>query len=759
MMKISRIPIVLLLLALLFSNALADGMIIVHDPPWFPPPAPGPIVHRPHPFAPLTIKYHHVDVKITGQVAVTGVDQVFHNPNPRRLEGTFVFPIPEGASIDKFSMDIDGKQVEAELLDADKARKIFEDIVRKMRDPALLEYVGRGAFKARIFPIEPHGDKRVKLKYTQVLKSDNGLVEYIYPLNTERFSAQPIKRVAIGAEIKTTRPLKSVYSPSHEIEVIRKGDHGAAVGFETADARPDADFKLYYSFAPQKDREIALNLLAYNEADGEDGFFLLLASPGLQADRGEIVEKDVVFVLDASGSMMGDKLAQAKRALRYCIINLNRGDRFEVVRFSTEAEALFGGLVDATRSNQDKAVAMVDRFKPRGGTAIAEALLKAVEPSETRAGRARPYYVIFLTDGRPTIGVIDDDEILDALSRAVSGRTIRVFGFGIGVDINTHLLDNIAGKTSAVSQYVLPDEDIEVKVSNFFERIANPVLANVRLSASGGVRLSRMHPTALPDLFKGDQLILLGRYQGRGDAAIHLKGVFNGEPREIVEEVRFPAPGEATAHDFTPRLWATRRVGWLLDQMRLSGENKELRDEVTRLARRYGIVTPYTSYLIMEDEAHSPPGRPTPRLSRVEPEDAERVRGDLAGRYETFKNAKSGHAGVGSAKAAKALKRAEAPLFAMDKAKRAARLGEKYDATKEAIHQLTRFIRGRTFYWNNEEWVDALAADTPDDAFIHIEFGSDQYFELLKAHPDAHAWLAVGNRVKLKIGEKFYEVR
>ncbi len=757
-MRILRIFVVLFVVALLCSNAFGDGMIIIQHPPPIPP-GHGPIIHRPHPFAPLTISYHHVTVKITGQVAVTGVDQVFHNPNPRRLEGTFVFPIPEGATIDSFSMDLNGRQVEAELLDADKARKIYEEIVRTMRDPALLEYIGRGAFKARIFPIEPHGDKRVKLRYTQVLKSDNGLVEYVYSLNTERFSAKPIKTVSIKTEIETRRPLKSVYSPSHEIEVSRKGDFRAVAGFEVMDARPDADFKLYYSVAHRKEREIALNLLAYNEADEEDGYFMMLASPGLQADREEIVKKDIVFVLDTSGSMMGAKLDQARRALRYCITNLNRGDRFEVVRFSTEAEALFGGLVDASDSNRDKAMGLVDRFKPRGGTAIEEALVKAAAPSGNRADDGRPYYVMFLTDGRPTIGLIDNDEILKALTRTAAGRTVRVFCFGIGVDINTHLLDGISEKTKAASQYVLPEEDIEVKVSNFFERIANPVLANVSLNMSGGVRPSRMHPSSLPDLFKGDQLILLGRYKGHGDAAIVLKGVFNGEVRKIVEEVRFPAPGEALEHDFAPRLWATRRVGFLLNQMRLHGENKEVRDEVTRLARRYGIVTPYTSFLIMEDDARPSAGRPTPRLFRAPPEKADAVRMDLEDRYETFKSATSGHAGVGSAKAAEALKEANTPASAMDKAERAARLGEKSDSTKKQIHPLTRFIRGRAFYWNNEEWVDALVAETPDEAFIHIAFGSKKYFELLKEHPDANAWLSIGNRVKLKIGETFYAVK
>src|SRR4029079_11333200 len=168
--------------------------------------------------------YHHVTVDIKDQVAVTSVDQEFVNPNGQQLEGTYLFPLPAGAHIDKFSMDINGKMQEAELLPADKARSIYEDIVRRHRDPALLEYVGKGAFRVRIFPIEPNSTKRVRLKYTQLLKADSGLVEYTYPLNTEKFSARPLKDVSVKVDLNCKRPIKSVYSPSHNVDIRRHGD-------------------------------------------------------------------------------------------------------------------------------------------------------------------------------------------------------------------------------------------------------------------------------------------------------------------------------------------------------------------------------------------------------------------------------------------------------------------------------------------------------------------------------------------------------
>lgn len=746
----------LFILLCLISNAYADGFIVIDKPPLSTHPRPEPISH--YVFAPLTVKFHHVDVNILGQVAATQIDQVFYNPNRQRLEGTFIFPLPRGAQIDRFSMFIDGKETEAELLDAKKARRIYEDIVRKMRDPALLEYTGSGAFKLRIFPIEPKSEKRMKLVYTQVLTKDSDLVEYVYPLNTEKFSASPIESVRIKVNLIMKSPVKTVYSPSHDIEIVRNGATRAVVAFEESDTKPDRDFKLYYSTGAPEKSAIDLSLLTYNEDDGQDGYFLLIATPGALTDSSETVRKDTIFVMDTSGSMQGEKLVQAKRAIRYCIDNLNPSDRFDVVRFSTEAESLFGRLEEFTPKMRSKAMDWIDGFKARGGTAIEEALLTAAKPAQTATEHGRPYYVIFLTDGRPTIGNIKEKDILKAVMNAVGDRTVRIFVFGIGTDINTHLLDHLAEKTKAASRYVLPEEDIEVKVSSFFEKIANPALTDVKLDFEGHVRVSKIHPRALPDLFRGDQLILLGRYEGHGDAAVILNGKFNNTPRKIVEEIRFSKPEKAEKNDFIPRLWATRRVGFLLDEIRLNGEHTETVDEVIRLAKRYGIVTPYTSYLILEDEARFAPNMPHRKFTTVAPDQVDTVKRDLGETYSKFKSAKSGKEGVGSSMSTDALKGATAAQSAMERSHRAAEMG-KDSFRKKHTYQTTRFIRGRTFFWNTREWVDASAADVPENKVIHIDFGSEAYFKLLARHPDVGAWLSVGNRVRVKIEDKVYVIR
>ena len=376
-------------------------------------------------------------------------------------------------------MEIGGQQVQAELLSADKARGIYEDIVRKLKDPALLEYAGRDVFKVRVFPIEPNSHKRITLSYSQVLPSEAGLVSYVYPLNTEKFSAKPIKNVSIKVELATKRSLKTIYSPSHAVEIKRDGPNKAIIGYEAADVQPDTDFALY--FAPEQD-EVGMNLLTY-KTRGEDGYFLLLASPGMDAKERQVVLKDVVFVLDTSGSMAGKKIAQAKKALEFCVENLNDGDHFELVRFSTEVEPLFDKLADATPANRSKAEDFIKDLKASGATAIDDALRKAL--SLRPADSARPFVIIFLTDGMPTIGVTDGPQILANVKQNDTGRT-RIFCFGIGTDVNTHLLDKLTEQSRGYSQYVLPEEDIEVKVSSFFAKIKEPVLANPTLNFTGG---------------------------------------------------------------------------------------------------------------------------------------------------------------------------------------------------------------------------------------------------------------------------------
>ena len=730
-----------------------------------------------HPFAPLEIEHVKVRTRIEDQVAVTSVDEEFYNPNSARLEGNFVFPVPKGAHLDKFTMEIDGRQVEAELLSADKARDIYEDIVRKLRDPALLEYADQDLFRVRIFPIEPHSQKRVTLSYTQLLKLDNGLIGYVLPLSTEKYSCKPIKEVSVKIELESKRPLKSIYSPSHSVEIKRDGPHHATAGYEANDVQPEADFALY--FAPEKD-EIGMNLLTYKTV-GDDGYFLLLASPGVDTKEQQIVKKDIAFVLDTSGSMAGKKLEQAKRALRFCLENLNLGDRFELIRFSTEVEPLFSRLVDATQQNRDRADEFIKELKPMGATAIDEALKKALElqrhpgtagdsaDAKSDSAPGRPFEIIFLTDGRPTIGITDEGEIVSNVKKEDDGHT-RIFCFGIGTDVNTHLLDKIGEETRAFTQYVLPEEDLEVKVSSFFSKIKEPVLTNPKLQFSGDIHASKLYPSALPDLFKGEQLVLVGRYSGHGDCAVGIEGSVNGTARKFTYEVNFAET--RSENEFIPRLWATRRVGYLLDEIRLHGDNSELRDEVTELARKYNIVTPYTAYLIAEDERRREVPVPLRSMQSFEHNDV--LRQEAAQSWQQFRTAREGDSGVASAMSGLALKSADAPALATIEAQSAFARGyglqpgrtttlstqttPENQAQPGQVSQAAQFVAGKTFFQNGKEWVDSAMQKFPKANRVRIQFGSQDYFDFAARHPQALAWLALGQTVQFVLDNTVYEI-
>jgi len=332
----------------------ADGFIVIPRPP------------QERTFIPLSIKYHHVEVEINNQVTTTKVDQVFLNENNQDLEGIYIFPIPKDASISNFVMYVDGKPIKGEILDKNKARSIYDDIVRQMKDPALLEYIDRGAFRVSIYPIPARGEKRIQLEYSEVLKYDIGLCKYVYPLNTEKFSARPIPSVTVSVNIKSDNPIKSVYSPSHEIDISRKNDNEVKLAYEASNVKPDKDFELYYSISA---KDFGLNLLSYHEK-GEDGFFMLLIAPKYETTSEEVIEKDLIFVLDKSGSMQGEKIDQAKDALKFCVRGLRENDRFSIIAFSTDVNELEGSLLKANKSNIEKAERLLANWMPLVGQTL-----------------------------------------------------------------------------------------------------------------------------------------------------------------------------------------------------------------------------------------------------------------------------------------------------------------------------------------------------------------------------------------------------
>jgi len=719
---------ILLVLAFWPSFALADGVIIIDYPRPVPMPRPRP-VPPPRPLTPLAIKQHHVNVEIERAVAFTTVDQVFYNPNSVQLEGTYIFPIPRGAAVRRFIMFMNGKEVEAELLDAERARKIYEDIVRRKRDPALLEYYGRGMLKARVFPVPARGDVRIKISYHEMLKPDGGLVKYLYPLNTEKFSSTPIQSVSVRVEINAGRPMSTIYSPSHKVEIKREGPQKAVVGFEQSNVKPDTDFQLYYLL---EETDVGMHVMSY--ADGsEDGTFLLLIAPGASGPA-KTIPKDIVFVFDTSGSMSGRKIEQARRALAFCLNGLNPKDRFNLVTFSTEANSYRDGLVEVRRKEVRAAVEYVNSLDARGGTNLHEALIMAFK-NEPRQGR--PFMIVLMTDGLPTVGVTGEKDILRRAKEANRARA-RVFAFGVGYDVNTHLLDGLAEEHNGVSEYVRPEEDLELKISSFYTKIASPVMTNLELTIKG-VETYDLYPKKPGDLFRGGEILVLGRYRNAGAASVTLSGLYSGEKRTFSYEPSFP--GMDRKYDFLPRLWATRKVGYLLRQIRLHGASRELKDEVTRLAKRYGLLTPYTSMLILEDEDR--------RLARG-------AGGRTVDQNSLSRIARPAAKEMSAMSGADAFKSARRQGTMLRQRHQADEAPEMDAESRRTIKRIKRQVGSHTFYLTNGVWVDSRY--TGGTKTVKVKYLSKRYFELLRLDPETARAFSLGERIIVVIRGIAYEV-
>jgi Ca-activated chloride channel family protein len=748
----------LIFFTLAAAAAYAQGVIVPRPCETCPRP-PRPVQLPPA----LPIKSIKIETKINAQVATTHVEQIFRNDSDATLEGTYFFPIPETASISEFAIWDGERRLVGEVRSREEARRIYDQIVRKQRDPGLLEYAGKDLFQASIFPIPPRSDKKLELTYTQVLRAQSGTVSYRYPLGTNH-NLVSIGRVSGALEIEGNKPLRNIYSPSHAVDVRpTQGGQRARVSFETAGGREPQDFQLFYTLSSE---DFGMSLLTHREP-GKDGYFLLMISPKDNWAESEYTAKDIVFVIDTSGSMAEEgKMEKARAAMLFGVKTLRSDDRFNVISFAGEEHLMEAGLIQADERGRARGVEFIQKLRPNGGTNINGSLqagLKQFGASD------RPKLLIFMTDGLPTVGVTNPQKIIENAQAAKTGNT-RLFTFGVGYDVNTALLDKLASENGGAADYVEPKEDLELKVSNFFAKVNYPVLTDLALDM-GGVETDLMYPRALPDLFRGGQVTLIGRYRNASDlreVRLRLSGKNNREMRSFAyENLRFPANSEE--NDFLPRLWATRRVGWLMEQIRSNGEARELRDEVVDLGTRYGIVTPYTSYLALEPGAVTDTVTVTGGANRnpsglvIGGADSNRSR-SLPRQARKTTVPSSGTAGANAPVMAEAAPMTTAPTTgaaAVQQSKQAREQQEKLSVSEDdavTIGSGVRKVADKTFYLRDGVWTDAdfkADAKLPETALV---FGSDAYFDLLKRERKLAEFFALGERVIVVYKGHLYRV-
>lgn len=585
---------------LLLSAVQAQGIFIVSGPQPIPLPRPLPVRPPNPPLMSYKIKELAVAARIQDQVARVQVTQSLVNTGSRPMEVSFCFPLPYDGAIDQMTFMVDGKEYEAKLLPADKARKIYEDHVRRNADPALLEWIGTGMFKTSVFPVPPGAERKVSLSFTQLLRKTERLTDFLYPLSTAKFTSQPVESFSFTASIESQAKIKSVYSPTHAVNITRPDDFHAVAKIEIKNSVPATDLRLFFDTAKE---ELGASLISYRPDSQDDGYFLLLASPEVKSVDAKLPAKTVVFVLDRSGSMSGKKIEQAKEALRFVINNLREGDLFNIVAYDSSVESFRPELQRYDDASRKAALAFADSIYAGGSTNISGALTAALKLIQDGS---RPNYIVFLTDGLPTTEETNEMKICQ-IAKQFNAHRARIVSFGVGYDVNSRLLDRLSRDNYGQSEFVRPDEDLEQHVSRLYQRMSLPVMTDVNLalniaglSPEQGAVTNRVYPKQMLDLFAGEQLVVVGRYKLSGKAKVTLSGTVSGQPTLF----EFPAELTAISNDqsfaFVEKLWAMRRLGEIIDEIDLHGKNQELINELVSLSTKHGIITPYTSFLADE---------------------------------------------------------------------------------------------------------------------------------------------------------------
>jgi Ca-activated chloride channel family protein len=625
----------------------------------------------------------------------------------------------------------------------DEARRTYESIVRKNKDPALLEWIGTGMFQTSVFPVPPGAERKVTLSYSQLCRKNGRLTDFLFPLSTAKYTSQPVEKLKIEVAIESQGDIKNVYSPTHAIELKRDTHHATAV-YKAENQTPGEDFRLLFDIDSGK---LGTSVVSYRPKADDDGYFLLLTSPEIKRDPAERPKKTVLFVVDRSGSMSGAKIEQAKGALKFVLNNLREGDTFNIIAYDSAVESFRPELQKFDDETRKAALGFVEGLYAGGSTNIDGALTTALAQLKDSS---RPNYVLFLTDGLPTAGEQNEMKIV-ANSESNNRVRARLAAFGVGYDVNSRLLDKLARQNSGQSEYVRPDENIEDRVSRLYNKIEAPVMTDVAIQfaidespAEAGEPVNRLYPKKVFDLFEGDQLVLVGRYKRPGAAKVTVTGSVGGQKQSFDFPAELTAKSSDETFAFVERLWAMRRVGEIIDELDLKGQNDELVKELVELSTRHGIMTPYTSFLA--DETVNLRGlarnAATARGRLNQLQEAEGLGGfeqrEYKGRLQGAKQASP--AGGADFSFGSGGRKSGGQRYAVgDKAKAAGgpaapasgpQPAEAAPGELPALEQTVRNVGAKSFYRRGKRWVDADVTESQEKKAIRVKQFSDEYFKL-----------------------------
>lgn len=571
----------------------------------------------------VTLSAVNADIVFADQLATTTLTMTLTNPSSQPQETEVILPVPDGATVRSFVLDGLASEGQARLLPREEARRIYESIVRAARDPALVEFVGYNLVRSSVFPVPPKGAQTIRLTYEQLLTADGPRLDYVLPRSDSlaRLGVNWSYTIAINSQ----RPISTVYSPSHELITTRTGP-GAFTVKVGGPANTPGSLRLSCLMDTAGQDGLTSTVLTYPDATvgPGGGYFLLLAALPSEPRNKEApsIKREVTLVIDRSGSMRGEKIEQARAAALQVVEGLNEGEYFNIIDYSDQVASFAPSAVAKNVESIKQARAYISAMQAVGGTNLHDALMEALRPAPC-AG-CLPL-VLFLTDGLPTVGQTREVDIRENAAK-VNTHNRRIFSFGVGYDVNAPLLTAISTAARGAPTFVLPSEDVEVKVGQVFRRLAGPVLASPALtefSDQPGLqqRLTReLYPSQLPDVFEADQIIVLGQYTGDGPRRLRLSGT-TARGQEQTFDIKFDASQASIRNAFVPRLWATRKIAFLVDEIRKLGAAqigvpvlkdvpvvdandariKELRDEIVRLSTTFGILTEYTAFLATEE--------------------------------------------------------------------------------------------------------------------------------------------------------------
>jgi len=665
----------------------------------------------------------NVRVDLVDRVLRYEITETFVNRGDRVGEADFMFPLPRGAAFQDLKLEINGEMVAGETMNANQARQIYEEIVRRQRDPALLEWMGYGLLRARIFPIAPGEQKRVVVRFQTVAQREGDALRVDYfrgvRANQRETSQQSEGRMSFVLTYPNDPMYGRAYSPTHSLYDDRyagdvSGEYAFAANNRGSTRRVeirDARGEVTLLIPVRRSAAAAISVLS-NAPGNDDGFALITLSP--PAIQPRAVPRDLTFVLDVSGSMSGEKMEQARAAGKQILRSLSAMDRFRLIDFSSDVRTFRDNFSSATRENIRAAERYLDELEAQGSTNVSGALDEALS-TPVQSGRLP--IVLFLTDGQPTVGERNASVIASSVAKQRGIR--RLFTFGVGADLNVSLIEQLALEGRGTASFVRPEESVERAVGIVASRLTSPLVTDVRIRADG-VRLRKMHPSGPVDVFAGEDLVVLARYDGSGNAVVRFEGQTTNGPVSWSSRVYFP--DRSRENPFVARLWATQRVGYLSAEKRKHGGSQEINDEIRELGERFGIPTEFSSYLVLEPgmrERRAMGAGGTQLNSVVVGSATSAAPAPAAVQFEAAKTA--------------AAQRSVTTLSAADAAS-----GVREDANVRRGGNVTFVLR-------DSVWTDVRYKKT--SPVLRVKPFSEAYFKLIQMVPELREAFSVGERV------------